>query len=132
MVLQEITFQTVIDGVFLKLAVARRKCWPKFPLNLGFLTLQNSIHAAILGKAIADMSLGEVPRRMHDPEEFLENHFVQEHTKIVYAHQEFPNDFIYIGATYFSEVVSRISTLLEKTHIFHYQKDLKTTVLHFK
>ena len=79
MVVQEIAFQTVIDGVFPKLAAAKRKCWPKFPLNLGFFTLQNSTH-------VAKMNLEEALKRMHDPKALLANHFVQEHTKIAYAH----------------------------------------------
>ena len=53
MVLQEISYQIVIDGVFPKLASSKRKCWPKFPLNLGFLTMQNSTLATILRKSIA-------------------------------------------------------------------------------
>ena len=75
MVLQEIYLYTVVNGVFPKLSATKRKCWPKFPLNLGFLTLQNSTHASILGKAITTMNLGDEPNMMHDPKEFLDNHF---------------------------------------------------------
>ena len=53
MVVQEIAYQTIIDGVFPRIVVAKRKCWPNFPLNLGFLTLQNYTHVAMLGKSIA-------------------------------------------------------------------------------
>ena len=76
MVLQEIDFQTIVDGVFLKLAAAKRKCCCKFPLYLGFLALHNSPHASILGKSIEEMNLGEAPKRMHDPKSLLEYHFV--------------------------------------------------------
>ena len=76
MVLQEISLHTVIDGVSPKLAKTKRKCWPKFPLNLGFFTFQNSTHYDILGKYIVDMNLVEAPNRMHDTNAFPENHFV--------------------------------------------------------
>ena len=39
MVLEEISFQKVIDGVFPKLTVDKRKGWTKFPLNLGSLLI---------------------------------------------------------------------------------------------
>ena len=71
-----------------------------------------------MGKAIAEMNLGEAPKRMHDPQGLLENHFLQEHTKIGYAHQEIPDDSIYIGANNFSDIVSMISIPMWKTHIF--------------
>ena len=37
MVLEEVSFQTIIDGVYRKLVAPKRKGWPKFPLNLGSL-----------------------------------------------------------------------------------------------
>ena len=118
MVIEEIYFQTVIDGVFPKLTRSKRKGWPKSPLSLGPLVIQNSTHARIIGKKITTMKLGESPKRMHDPKSFLANHFNQEHMKTTYAHQMDPNDFIYQGANDFSEVVIRISSLDEKNFIF--------------
>ena len=41
MVLEEISFQTVVDGVFPKKTGVKRKVCPKFPLNLGSLVIQN-------------------------------------------------------------------------------------------
>ena len=84
MALQEISYQTVIDGVFPNCVATKRKCWPKFPLNLGLLTVHNSTHAAILGNVIEEMNLEEVPKRMHDPKSLLGSNFFQEHTKIAY------------------------------------------------
>ena len=52
--------------------------------------------------------------------------------KIAYVHQEFLDDSIYRGAIDFSEVVSRVSTPLEKTHMFQYQKEPQATALHFR
>ena len=39
MVLEEISFQKVIDGVFPKLTADKRKGWTNFPLNLGSLVI---------------------------------------------------------------------------------------------
>ena len=85
----------MIDWVFPNLTTTKRKGWPKFPLNLGFLTLQNSTHAVILSKEITTMNLGEAPKRMHDPKSFLANYFVKEHMNTTYVHRENPNDSIY-------------------------------------
>ena len=78
------------------------------------------------------MNLGEAPKRMHDPKAFLANQLMQDHMKIMYVHQEIPDDSIYRGAKHFSEVVRRIPTPQEKIVIFQYQKELKTTVLHYR
>ena len=56
MVLQEITYQTIVDGFFRMLPSSKRKYWPKFPLSFGFSTLQNSTHATILGSKFVDMN----------------------------------------------------------------------------
>ena len=61
----------MIDGVFSKLTKHKKKVWPKFPVNLGNLTVQNASHVFLLGKEIYVMSLGEVFKRMHDPMGFL-------------------------------------------------------------
>ena len=50
MVLEEIYFQTMIDGVFEKVTGAKRKGWPKSPLNLRSMVIQNSTHASLHGK----------------------------------------------------------------------------------
>ena len=39
MVLQEFSFQTVIDGTYPKLAKNKRKGWPRFPLSLDCLVI---------------------------------------------------------------------------------------------
>ena len=132
MVLREIAYQTIIDGDFPKLASSKRNSWPKFPLNLEFLILQNSTHASILGKVIVDMNLGEAPKRMHDPKSYLASHFVQEHQRIQYAHQGERNDSIYRENINFLEVLIRIVDPNVKAHIFKYQKVLKIYVLHFR
>ena len=57
----------MIDGPFSKFTKHKRKAWPKFPVNLGNLTVQNAGHVCLLGKEISVMILGEVLKRMHDP-----------------------------------------------------------------
>ena len=68
---------------------------------------------------------------MHDPKSYLASHFVQEHARIQYAHQDELNDSIYKETIDFQEVLSRIADPNVKAHIFQYQKDLKISVLHF-
>ena len=68
---------------------------------------------------------------MHDPKSYLASHFVQEHARIQYAHQDELDDSIYRAAIDFQEVLSRIDEPNVKAHIFQYQKDLKISVLHF-
>ena len=75
MVLHEFCFQTVIDGAHAKLAKHKRKTWPKFPLHIVSLFIQNSIHAIVLGKEITTMRMGEAFKRMHDPKAFLASLF---------------------------------------------------------
>ena len=77
-VLQEFSYQTIIDGIFPKLARHKRKAWPKFPLSLDSLVLQNYTHATMLGKEISNMNLGEALKRMHDPKDYLASLFSQE------------------------------------------------------
>ena len=92
MVLQEFSYQTMIDGDFPKLTKHKNNSWPKFPMNLGNLMVQNHVHACFLGKEISVMSLGEVFKRMHDPVAFLHNLFAHEHVKFQYVHENEPDD----------------------------------------
>ena len=78
------------------------------------------------------MSLWEAPKRRHDPNSLVDNHFVKEHMEVSYVHREHMDDSFYRGEINFSSVVSRIPTPEEKTFVFQYQKDLKTKVLHFR
>ena len=71
MVLQEFSYKTLIDGVFPKLTKHKKKAWPKFPVNIGNLMVQNVVHACLLGKENFVISLGEVFKRIHDPVAFL-------------------------------------------------------------
>ena len=119
----------MIDGVFPKLTGPKRKGWPKFPLHLGSLVIQNSTHASSLGKRITTLNIGEAPKRMHDPKSFLVNHFTQEHMKSSYVHQTTPDDSIYHGVDSFFEVLNMNSSEDEKRFIFQYQQEVKAKVL---
>ena len=59
-------------------------------------------------------------------------HFIQEHMKTTYTHQKDPDDSIYQGSNYFSEVLSIITSPNEKIFIFQYQEEMKTKVPHCK
>ena len=101
MVLQEFTFQTVIDGVFPKLTKHKKKAWPKFPLSLDSLVLHNSPHAVMLGKEITVMHLGEAPKRMHDPKSYMANLFAHERARSHYVHENDPDDSMFRAAVDF-------------------------------
>ena len=95
MVLQEFTYQTVIDGVLPKLTKHKKKSWPKFPMNIGNLTLQSLAHASSMGKEISIMNLGEAFKRIHDPMGYLDDLFAHEHLKFQYVHENEPNDSMF-------------------------------------
>ena len=42
LVIEEIAFQTVTEGVYKKLAGPKRRVWPNFPQNLGSLSIPTS------------------------------------------------------------------------------------------
>ena len=75
LVLEEVSFWTVIDGVYKKLVAPKRKGWPKFPLNLGSLVIPTSTWAAVLGDQIISLKLGFSLKRKHDPKGFMNAHF---------------------------------------------------------
>ena len=50
LVLEEVAFQTVNDGVYMRLIGPKKKAWPKFPLNLGSLVIPTLTWAAVLGE----------------------------------------------------------------------------------
>ena len=62
----------------------------------------------------------------------MASHFVQEHARIQYAHQDELDDSIYREAIDFQEVLISITDPKLKAHIFKYQKDLNIYVLHFR
>ena len=95
MVLQEFSYQTVIDGVFPKLSKHNKRAWPKFPISLDALVLQNPTHASLLGKEISIMNLGEASKRMHDPMAYLSNLFAHEKIKFHYVHESDPDDSMF-------------------------------------
>ena len=50
LVLEEVVFQIVNNGVYRKLIGPKKKSWPKFPLNLGSLVIPTSNWVAVLGE----------------------------------------------------------------------------------
>ena len=50
LVLEEVAFHTVTDGVYKKLVGPKKMGWPKFRLNLGSLIIPNSTWTAVLGE----------------------------------------------------------------------------------
>ena len=75
LVLEEVAFQTVNDGVYRRLISPKKKTWPKFPLNLGSLVIPTSTWAAVLGEQIQSLKLGFASKRKHDQKGLLDAHF---------------------------------------------------------
>ena len=132
MELQEFAFQTVTNGVFPKLTKHKKKAWPKFPLYLDSLVLSNSTHAAMLGKEIIVMHLGEAPKRMHDPKSYLENLFAHERVRSQYVHENEHNDSMFRATMYFLQAMGKIEDLEVKSHLYKYQMETKDHTLHYR
>ena len=130
MVLQEFSYQTVIDGIFPKLTKHKKRAWHKFHVSLDSLVLQNSTHVALLGKEISIMNLGEASKIMHDPVSYLANLFTHEHIGFRYTHENDPNDSMFWAATYFQQAMNKITDPNIKSHLYKYQKDLKIRIPH--
>ena len=79
LVLEEVSFQTVTDGVYKKLVAPKRKSWPKFSLNLGSSVIPNSTWDTMLSDQIASLKLGFALKRRHDPKGFLDAHYKHNH-----------------------------------------------------
>ena len=45
LVLEEISFQTVTEGIYKKCSAPKRKVWPRFPITLGSLSVPSSTWA---------------------------------------------------------------------------------------
>ena len=87
LVIEEVSFQTVTNGVYKKIVGPKTKSWPKFPLDIGQLVIPTSTWAAVLGDQIVSWKLGFGPKRKYDPKGFLDTHFKQNHVKSGYAHE---------------------------------------------
>lgn len=122
LVLREIAYQTVVEGVTALLSSHSKKTWPKFPIKVGIFTLLNGPHALKEATAIKELCLCTGTLRRHDPKGFIE-----EHIKIVglspsYRHDSTPNDFIYQGVTSYEEVLSKITDSQEQANMHAVQE----------
>ena len=94
----------------------KKKAWPKFPLYLDSLVLQNYTHAPLLGKEISIMNLGEEPNRMHDPKYYHANLFGHESAKSHYVHEDDPDDSMFRAVVDFREEMGKIEDPKVKSH----------------
>lgn len=122
LVLREIAYQTMVEGVTALLSFHSKKTWPKFPIKVGIFTLLNGRHALKEAAAIKELCLCTGTLRRHDPKGFIE-----EHIKIVglspsYQHDSTPNDFIYQGVTSYEEVLSKITDSQEQANMHAVQE----------
>ena len=132
LVIEEVSFQTVTDGVYKRLVGPKRKGSPKLPLDLGPLVIPNSTWAVVLGDQINYLKLGFDFKRKHDPKGFLDAHLKQNHIRNGYAHEYVPDDSIYQGVNTFSKVLARAKSKDEQSQILQYQRELKTKVLVYR
>ena len=63
LVLEEISFQTVIEGIYKKCAAPKRKFWPRFPITLGSLSIPSSTWELELNDHIMSLKLGFARKR---------------------------------------------------------------------
>ena len=67
LVIEEISFQTVIEGIYKKCATPKRKVWPRFPITLGSLSVPTSTWALERSDHIMSLKLDFARKRKHDP-----------------------------------------------------------------
>ena len=63
LVLEEISFQTVIEGIYKKRAAPKRKFWPRFPITLGSFNVPSSTWASELSDHIMSLKLHFASKR---------------------------------------------------------------------
>ena len=74
LVLEEISFQTVTEGIYRKCAAPKRKVWPRFPITLGSLSVPTSTWASELSDHIMSLELGFASKRRHNPKGMVNLH----------------------------------------------------------
>ena len=105
--LEEISFQTVTEGIYKKCVAPKRKVWPRFPITLGSLSVSTSTWELELSDHIMSLKLGFASKRKHDPKGIFDLHMRQNNFKTGYVHEETSHDFIYQGVDTFSQVLAR-------------------------
>ena len=106
-VLEEISFQTVTEGIYKNCATVKRKVWTRFPITLESLSVPTSTWASKLSDHIMSLKLGFASKVQHDPKGIVDLQLKQNHFKIGYVHEEILDDFIYQGVDTLSEVLAR-------------------------
>ena len=81
LVLEEISFQIVTEGIYKKCVAPKRKVWPKFPITLGSLRIPTSTWASDLSDHIVSLNLGFSSKRKHDPKGIVAFHLKHNHLK---------------------------------------------------
>ena len=133
LVIEEVSFHNVTDGVYKELIGPKRKGWSKFPLDLSWpLVILASTWATILGDKMVSLKLGFSHKIKHDPKGFLDAQFKPNHVKNGYAHEEVIDDSIYHGVNTFSEVLLRAKRNYEHSQILQHQWEFKTKVLVYR
>ena len=95
LVLKEISFQIVTEGIYKKCVAPKRKVWPRFPITLGSLSVPTSTWESEVSEHIVSLKLGFASKMQHNPKGILDLHLRQNHFKTGYIDEENLDDFIY-------------------------------------
>ena len=74
LVLEEISFQIVTEGIYKKCVALKRKLWPRLPITLGSLSVPTSTWASELSDHIMSLKIDFVRKRKHDPKGIVDLH----------------------------------------------------------
>ena len=73
-VIEEISFQTVTEGIHKNLIGTKGIFWPNFPQTLGPLSIPTLSLATELSDHIVSLKLGFSSKRKHDPKGWVDAH----------------------------------------------------------
>ena len=132
LVLEEISFQIVTEGIYKKCVAPKRKFWPKFPITIRSLSIPFSTWESNLNDHIVSLKLGFASKMQHDPKGIVDFHLTQNYFKTGYTHEETPYDFIYQGVDTFFEVLAMDKRKEEQSHILQYQKEISNRVRQYR
>ena len=93
LLLQEVAYQTVINGVAASLHKHKKVVWPQFPLTTQVGKIENFKQAREEVSILSSYKFQEVSFRRHDPQEKLKEHLQQVGFQWSYSHENlFPGE----------------------------------------
>ena len=74
LVLEELSFQVVTEGIYKKCVAPKRKFWPRFPITLGSFNVPTSTWELEFSDNIMSLKLGFASKRKHNPKGIVNLH----------------------------------------------------------